>query len=68
LIQGFQDHLGMGPMAYVKLLRLHGIRRRLLQAEPGEIQIGAMAEAWGFHVFLSYLQRIPSLISFSFDI
>jgi len=49
LIQGFQDHLGMGPMAYVKLLRLHGIRRRLLQAEPGEIQIGAMAEAWGFH-------------------
>ena len=49
LIQGFQDHLGMGPMAYVKLLRLHGIRRRLLQAEPGDIQIGAMAEAWGFH-------------------
>ncbi|MEB3335370.1 MAG: helix-turn-helix domain-containing protein [Cyanobacteriota bacterium] len=49
LIQGFQDHLGMGPMAYVKLLRLHGIRRRLLQAEPGEIRIGALAELWGFH-------------------
>jgi AraC family ethanolamine operon transcriptional activator len=49
LIQGFQDHLGMGPMAYVKLLRLHGIRRQLLRAEAGEIQIGAMADAWGFH-------------------
>lgn len=49
LIQGFQDHLGMGPMAYVKLLRLHGIRRRLLQAEPEEIQIGALAGSWGFH-------------------
>ncbi|MBM5818075.1 MAG: helix-turn-helix domain-containing protein, partial [Cyanobacteria bacterium K_Offshore_surface_m2_239] len=49
LIQGFQDHLGMGPMAYVRLLRLHSIRRRLLRAEPGEIQIGPLAEAWGFH-------------------
>jgi AraC family ethanolamine operon transcriptional activator len=49
LIQGFQDHLGMGPMAYVKMLRLHGIRRQLLRAEAGEIQIGAMADAWGFH-------------------
>jgi AraC family ethanolamine operon transcriptional activator len=49
LLQGFQDHLGMGPMAYVKILRLHGMRRWLLQAEPGEIQIGAAAETWGFH-------------------
>ncbi len=49
LIQGFQDHLGMGPMAYVRLLRLHAIRRRLLRAAPGELQIGPLAEAWGFH-------------------
>ncbi len=49
LIQGFQDHVGMGPMAYVKLLRLHGLRRRFLEAGPDEIQIGAMADAWGFH-------------------
>ena len=49
LIQGFQDHLGMGPMAYVKLLRLHGIRRQLLAAEPGGLQIGAVAQGWGFH-------------------
>jgi AraC family ethanolamine operon transcriptional activator len=49
LLQGFQDHLGMGPMAYVKLLRLHGIRRQLVLAEPGALQITALADAWGFH-------------------
>lgn len=49
LIQGFKDHLGMGPMAYVKLLRLHAIRHQLLQAEPGDCLIGPFAEAWGFH-------------------
>lgn len=49
LIQGFQDHLGMGPMAYLKLLRLHGIHRRLLQADPREIQIGSLACEWGFY-------------------
>jgi AraC family ethanolamine operon transcriptional activator len=49
LIQGFQDHLGMGPMTYIRILRLHAIRRRLVRAEPGELQIGALAEAWGFH-------------------
>ncbi|MEB3260315.1 MAG: helix-turn-helix transcriptional regulator [Cyanobacteriota bacterium] len=48
LIQGFQDHLGMGPMAYVRLLRLHAIRRRLLHAEPGDLLIGPLSEAWGF--------------------
>lgn len=48
LIQGFHDHLGMGPMAYLKLIRLHGIRKRLLQAEPSSLQIGATAAEWGF--------------------
>jgi AraC family ethanolamine operon transcriptional activator len=49
LIQGFKDHLGMGPMAYLKLLRLHGIHRTLLQAEPRELQIGTLAGEWGFY-------------------
>jgi len=49
LTLGFKEHLGMGPMAYVKLLRLHGIRRQLLPAEPGDLRIGAVAETWGFH-------------------
>lgn len=49
LIQGFQDHLGISPMAYLKLIRLHGIRRRLLQAAPETIQIGPLAAEWGFY-------------------
>ncbi len=49
LIQGFSDHLGMGPMAYLKLLRLHGVRRRLLRADPREVQIGTLAGEWGFY-------------------
>ena len=30
LIQGFREHLGRGPMAFLKLQRLHGVRRQLL--------------------------------------
>ena len=48
LIQGFRDHLGMGPMAYVKLQRLHSVRRLLLGADPDQVRIGSMAAEWGF--------------------
>ena len=48
LIQGFRDHLGMGPMAYVKVQRLHGVRRLLLGADPDQVRIGSIAAAWGF--------------------
>jgi len=48
LIQGFHDHLGMGPMAYVKLQRLHSVRRLLLGAEPDQVRIGSIAAEWGF--------------------
>lgn len=48
LIQGFRDHLGLGPMGYLKLLRLHGIRQHLLQAEPSAVEIGTIAGEWGF--------------------
>ena len=48
LIQGFRDHLGMGPMAYVKLRRLHGVRRLLLGADPDQVRIGSIAAEWGF--------------------
>ena len=48
LIQGFRDHLGMGPMAYVKLHRLHGVRRLLLGADPDQVRIGSIAAEWGF--------------------
>ncbi|CAK6689870.1 hypothetical protein BBFGKLBO_00704 [Synechococcus sp. CBW1107] len=48
VIQGFQEHLGMGPMAYFKLQRLHGVRRGLLEAQPGDATISGLAASWGF--------------------
>lgn len=48
LILGFQEHLGMGPMAYFKLQRLHGVRRALLAAGPGTVTISGLAARWGF--------------------
>ena len=44
----FQDMFGMGPMAFLKVLRLHAIRRILLRAEPKSLQIKEVANAWGF--------------------
>jgi AraC family ethanolamine operon transcriptional activator len=36
-------------MAYLKILRLHGIRRQLLRADPARTQIAPLAGEWGFH-------------------
>ena len=48
LIQGFREQLGMGPMAYLKVCRLHAVRRLLLAAEPERLRIGPLAAEWGF--------------------
>lgn len=48
LIRGFQEHLGMGPMAFLKLRRLHGVRRQLLDHPPATGRVGELAHAWGF--------------------
>lgn len=45
---GFQEMLGMGPMAFVKVQRLHGIRRALLYAEPPPTTVAHIAHQWGF--------------------
>lgn len=45
---GFQDMLGMGPMAFVKVQRLHGIRRALLYADPKPETVASIAHQWGF--------------------
>ncbi|MCT0213340.1 MULTISPECIES: AraC family transcriptional regulator [unclassified Synechococcus] len=47
LIQGFQDHLGMGPMAFRKLQRLHMVRQALLAADPQRTTITAVAARFG---------------------
>jgi len=48
LLQGFREHLGVGPMAYIKLKRLHGIRRELLKAQPESLTVAGLAARWGF--------------------
>lgn len=67
LIQGFRDHLGMGPMAYLKLQRLHGVRRRLLAADPKATLIHPLAVEWGFlnpgHFARDYRQLFGELPS-----
>lgn len=45
---GFQDMLGMGPMAFVKVQRLHGVRRSLLYADPMPETVASIAQQWGF--------------------
>lgn len=48
LIQGFRDHLGMGPIQYLKLQRLHSARRALLRSDPCEATVTAVAAEFGF--------------------
>ncbi|TVP65387.1 MAG: helix-turn-helix domain-containing protein [Leptolyngbya sp. LCM1.Bin17] len=53
---GFQEMLGMGPMAFVKVQRLHGIRRALLHADPKPETVAHIAHQWGFFS-LSHFSR-----------
>lgn len=48
LIQGFRDHLGMGPIQYLKLQRLHGARRALLRSDPRGATVTQVAADYGF--------------------
>lgn len=56
LIQGFREHLGMGPMAYLKLQRLHAARRSLLAAASDPGMVTAVASRHGF-LNLSHFAR-----------
>jgi AraC family ethanolamine operon transcriptional activator len=40
--------LGMGPMAFVKVQRLHSIRRALKTADPTRQTVNYIARDWGF--------------------
>lgn len=67
LIHGFREHLGMGPMAYLKLQRLHAARRLLLTADPAQTTIAEVAAQCGFlnpgHFARDYRQRFGELPS-----
>ena len=44
----FRGSLGVGPTAYIRHQRLHGVRRALLTARPGPGVIKETAMRWGF--------------------
>lgn len=48
LMRGFREHLGMGPMAYLKLRRLHGVHEQLLHHNPESVRVMDLANRWGF--------------------
>lgn len=45
---GFQELLGVSPMAYLKVLRLTAARRQLRQSEPGQTTVADVASYCGF--------------------
>jgi AraC-like DNA-binding protein len=63
----FKEIMGLTPMAYLTRLRLHRVRRALLQATPGAATVSAEALAWGFwhfgefsHAYRECFGELPS--------
>jgi AraC-like DNA-binding protein len=48
LQQGFQRHLGISPMAYLRVVRLRHAHRDLRSADPAHNTVAAIAHRWGF--------------------
>ena len=48
LQEGFQRHLGMSPMAYLRVVRLRRAHRDLRSADPAHSTVAAIAHRWGF--------------------
>jgi AraC-like DNA-binding protein len=48
LQQGFRSHLGVSPMAYLREVRLRRAHQMLLDSDPSELTVAAVAYRWGF--------------------
>ena len=48
LQEGFQRHLGMSPMACVRVVRLRRAHRDLRSADPSHSTVALIAHRWGF--------------------
>lgn len=48
LQEGFRRHLGMSPMAYVRVVRLRRAHSDLRSADPSHTTVAAIAHRWGF--------------------
>jgi AraC-like DNA-binding protein len=49
LQQGFREHLGISPMAYLRTVRLMRAHKELRSADPSVETVTAVAQRWGFH-------------------
>ncbi|MBJ7899906.1 MAG: helix-turn-helix domain-containing protein [Cyanobacteria bacterium RI_101] len=47
LTSGFQEMVGMSPLAYLKILRLHAIRR-VLKSAPPKTKLASLMQEFGF--------------------
>ena len=52
----FEDVLGMSPLLYMRMMRLNGARRELLDQGAGAVRaaIGDVADAWGMSNFSQF--------------
>lgn len=48
LQEGFRRHIGCTPMAYLQQTRLNRAHEALLEADPGQVTVAAVANRWGF--------------------
>lgn len=68
LIYGFQEIFGTSPMNYLKMLRLHGVRQTLKQADPMQTNVKEAANYFGFwsmghftRDYKSFFGELPSV-------
>jgi AraC-like DNA-binding protein len=54
LQEGFQRHLGISPMAYLRLVRLRRAHRDLRSADPSHNTVASIAHRWGFTHLASF--------------
>ena len=48
LCSGFEEVFGISPMAYIKIQRLNGVRRALINPNPNTKTVMEVAKEWGF--------------------
>lgn len=64
---GFRRHLKMGPMEYLREIRLRGVRDQLRAAQSDAVTVTEVAAEWGFlhagHFAARYQQRFGELPS-----
>ncbi len=66
-VGGFFDRFGVGPMTYLRQVRLRQVHDALRKASPGSCKVGDMAARWGFfhgsafaHAYRKMFGELPS--------